>query len=277
MPEPIRQYLFSERQIRMAFVLGTIGMVAVLVAILLLATSKPQGSLVPLDTAAFDQQVAAATTALAGYEELGDGRARIDIDHAMQLVVERGVGNPGFVALGAAPAAAAATPAPPSDAAAPGDAGAPADAGDAGGDAGAPAAQAGADLPDGAAVFTAVCLACHQANAQGIPGAFPPLADGHAVELYAADRDYPILVVLYGLQGQIEVAGVTYNSVMTPQLQLEDAEIAAVLNHVMTSFGNEATLPEDFAPYTVEDVTAQRNLMLMSNEIHDRRVEIGLP
>ena len=60
----------------MAFVMGTIGMVAVLVAILLLATSKPQGSLVPLDTAAFDQQVAAATSALEGYEDLGDGRTR---------------------------------------------------------------------------------------------------------------------------------------------------------------------------------------------------------
>jgi mono/diheme cytochrome c family protein len=270
MPEPTRQYLFSERQVRMAFVLGTLGMVAVLVAILLLATSKPQGSLVPLDTTAFDQQVVAATSALEGYEDLGDGRARIDIDHAMQLVVERGVVNPGFVPVGAAPTAAA-TPAAPSDA------GAPAAAGAAGGDAGAPAAQADADLPDGAAVFTAVCSACHQANAQGIPGAFPPLADGHATELYVADRDYPILVVLYGLQGPIEVAGVTYNSVMTPQLQLEDAEIAAVLNHVLTSFGNEATLPEDFAPYAVEDVAAQRDLMLMSNEIHDRRVEIGLP
>jgi len=275
MPEPIRQYLFSERQVRMAVVLGTIGMVAVLVAILLLATSKPQGNLVPLDTSAFDQQVAAATSLLEGYEDLGDGRARIDIDDAMQLVVERGVVNPGFVVAGAAAApAAAAAPSTPAEGAVEGaaagadQAGAPAD--------GAPVAQA-ADLPDGAAVFNTVCLACHQANAQGIPGAFPPLSDGHAAELYVADRDYPILVVLYGLQGPIEVAGLTYNSVMTPQLQLDDGEIAAVLNHVMTSFGNEAALPEDFAPYTVEDVAAQRDLMLMSNEIHDRRVEIGLP
>src|SRR5262245_46579251 len=36
-----------------------------------------------------------------------------------------------------------------------------------------PKAQGGA--PDGKAVFDATCLACHQANGQGIPGAFPPL------------------------------------------------------------------------------------------------------
>lgn len=259
MPEPTRQYLFSERQMRLAFVLGTVGMVAVLVAILLLATARPQGSLVPLDTSAFDQQLAAATADLDGYEVLDDGRARIDIDRAIELVVERGVANPGIVAAGAAPAAGAGQPA------------------DAGAAPAAPAAQADANLPDGAAVFAQVCAGCHQANAQGIPGAFPPLAGGHAPELYVADRDYPILVVLYGLQGPIQVAGAAYNSVMTPQLQLSDAEVAAVLNHVMTSFGNDAALPADFAPYTADDVAAQRDLMLMSGEIHARRVEIGLP
>lgn len=262
MPEPTRQYLFSERQMRLAFVLGTVGMVAVLVAILLLATARPQGSLVPLDTSAFDQQLAAATADLEGYEVLDDGRARIDIDRAIELVVERGVTNPGIVAAGAASAAGAAPAA---------------GAGQPAGDGAAPAAQADASLPDGAAVFSQVCAGCHQANAQGIPGAFPPLAGGHAPELYVADRDYPILVVLYGLQGPIQVAGASYNSVMTPQLQLSDAEIAAVLNHVMTSFGNDAALPADFAPYTADDVAAQRDLMLMSGEIHARRVEIGLP
>ena len=46
------------------------------------------------------------------------------------------------------------------------------------------------------------CTACHQANGQGVPSAFPPQA-GHAPTLYNAEggRKYMINTVLYGLQG----------------------------------------------------------------------------
>ena len=60
---------------------------------------------------------------------------------------------------------------------------------------------------DGAKIY-AQCAGCHQQNGQGIPGAFPPLA-GHVAEILAKEggREYLILVLLYGLQGQIEVKG----------------------------------------------------------------------
>lgn len=69
---------------------------------------------------------------------------------------------------------------------------------------------------DGAKIY-AQCAGCHQQNGQGIPGAFPPLA-GHVAEILAKEggREYLILVLLYGLQGQIEVKGVKYNLVMPP-------------------------------------------------------------
>lgn len=52
---------------------------------------------------------------------------------------------------------------------------------------------------DGAKLYQQ-CAGCHQANGQGIPGAFPPLA-GHVAEILAKEggRDYLILVLLYGL------------------------------------------------------------------------------
>lgn len=101
----------------------------------------------------------------------------------------------------------------------------------------APAAAAGA-APDGAAIYAARCVACHQANGAGLPGAFPPLAASEWV-LGAPER--PAAIVLHGLSGPISVKGATYAGAMPAfGAQLSEAEIAAVLSHVRSSFGNTA-------------------------------------
>ncbi|MCB9689933.1 MAG: cytochrome c [Alphaproteobacteria bacterium] len=96
---------------------------------------------------------------------------------------------------------------------------------------------------DGGAVFAARCAACHQADGNGLPGTFPPLAGSEWV-VGAPERTAAI--VLTGLTGAIEVKGTSYASVMpTFRDQLTDGEIAAVLSHVRGSFGNAATpVPE---------------------------------
>lgn len=256
-PEPIRQYLISPGQVRALAIFSAIGMVAAIVILLLLATSRPQGRFHRLDPTEHLNAVAAATADLDGYELLPDGRARIDIDTAMELVAARGVSAAGITSAAAA-AAGLATP-PASDL--------PAEAGTA-------PTQAAADI-DGAAAY-APCAACHQPNGMGIPGAFPPLA-GHGPELYVADRTYPILVVLYGVLGQISVSGASYNGLMPAHGHLADAELAAILNHVMTSFGNEDLLPADFAPYTAADVAAERDRGLSFTDVYALRTELDLP
>lgn len=116
------------------------------------------------------------------------------------------------------------------------------------------------------------CLACHQITGEGIPGAFPPLK-GHMPKLYNADggREYLIQVVLYGLQGQIVVDGMTYNGLMTPWNSLSDDAIAAVLNHELTSWGNDAML-NNFSPITAEEVATQRATPLTAMEVLANRV-----
>jgi len=78
------------------------------------------------------------------------------------------------------------------------------------------------------------CFACHQAEGQGVPNAFPPLAKSDYLN---ADVDRAIGVVLYGLTGEITVNGKKYNSVMTRQ-SLSSDEIANVLTYVYNSWGN---------------------------------------
>lgn len=103
----------------------------------------------------------------------------------------------------------------------------------------APAAPATAD---GATVFKDQCVACHQANALGVPGQFPPLAGNRDLFL---SRDYPVRVLLFGLSGKIEVNGKTFNSAMPPLGEvLNDAQIAAVVNYVRGNFGNAALAPK---------------------------------
>ncbi|HEY5558308.1 MAG TPA: cytochrome D1 domain-containing protein [Steroidobacteraceae bacterium] len=92
-----------------------------------------------------------------------------------------------------------------------------------------------AQLQAGEKAFQAACLACHQANGKGLPGAFPPLAGSDYLK---ADKHRAIGNVLRGLTGPVVVNGVTYNSVMPPMTQLSDAEIANALTFVMNSWGN---------------------------------------
>jgi mono/diheme cytochrome c family protein len=91
---------------------------------------------------------------------------------------------------------------------------------------------------NGAAVFSARCAACHQANGKGVPGVFPPLAGSEFVD---GDAARVVRIVLHGITGPVTVAGATFNGAMPAWAdQLSDAEIAAVLSYERSSFGNQA-------------------------------------
>ncbi len=115
------------------------------------------------------------------------------------------------------------------------------------------------------------CQACHQVNGEGIPGAFPPLK-GHMAELYNAEggRKYIINVVIYGLQGEIEVQATTYSSAMSQHKFLSDEQIAAVLNHELSSWGNDELL-EEFSPILPSEVTAERENDFSPQEVLELR------
>jgi cytochrome c oxidase subunit 2 len=127
----------------------------------------------------------------------------------------------------AAPAASAAPAAAPAEATAASSASAPAAAASGtavASNASAPAAGSGS--PDGAAIYTAKCAQCHQANGKGLPPTFPSLAGDKIVN---GPPEGHILQILKG------------KNVMPPFApQLSDAEIAAVATYERSSFGNHA-------------------------------------
>lgn len=99
-------------------------------------------------------------------------------------------------------------------------------------------------------VYSRTCTACHQANGQGIPAAFPPLANSDYLN---ADVERSIAAVLFGMSGEITVNGETYNSVMTSQ-GLTDEETANVMTYVYNNWDNNA---QEITPEMVNKVRNQ--------------------
>lgn len=83
-------------------------------------------------------------------------------------------------------------------------------------------------------IYMSYCITCHMDKGQGILGAFPPLANS---DFLMADKQRAIRIILNGLTEEITVNGQVYFGEMTPQ-DLNDQEVADVLNFVMNSWGN---------------------------------------
>lgn len=93
---------------------------------------------------------------------------------------------------------------------------------------------------DGKAIFNTNCATCHQANGMGSPGVFPPLAGNKDVT--DADPSKLIAIVLHGASTPMTVNGKQYSGGMPPwKGTLSNADIAAVLTYVRSSWGNKAS------------------------------------
>ncbi len=124
----------------------------------------------------------------------------------------------------------------------------------------------GALAQDGGQLFATYCSACHAPDGKGATGGqFPPLAGS---EWLAGDPDRAIKVVLFGLQGPVEVAGKKYDLVMPPQGgAIPDEQIAAILTHVRSSWGNKASKVSAEQVKAIRDSLAGRTEMWTQDEL----------
>jgi mono/diheme cytochrome c family protein len=102
--------------------------------------------------------------------------------------------------------------------------------------------------------YESICMSCHQATGQGLPGAIPPLAGS---EWVTGSEERLIRVVLYGLKGPVKVEGKDFNSAMPVfgkvaggGFNWSDDKIAAVVTYIRQEWGNKA------GPITTEQVAA---------------------
>jgi mono/diheme cytochrome c family protein len=103
---------------------------------------------------------------------------------------------------------------------------------------------------DGSKIYASRCASCHQPDAKGVPGAFPPLVGSDYAK---GPPETMIRILLHGMQGPVTVGGSQYNGVMPAwKDQLKDEEIAAVITYERGLPGNGA------GPVTADDVAKLR-------------------
>ena len=96
------------------------------------------------------------------------------------------------------------------------------------------AAEGGEGELDGEALYVAHCQACHQADGNGLPGAFPPLKGSKIVE--SDDLDLYVDIIMNGYDsrpeyGQMPAVGATAG--------FTEKEVAAIINYERSNWGNK--------------------------------------
>jgi mono/diheme cytochrome c family protein len=117
-----------------------------------------------------------------------------------------------------------------------------------------------ASLQRGQGLYMQTCMACHQMNGKGVPGAFPPLA---GMDYVTGDARRLIAIVLKGINPPMTINGMTYAVPMiAPVVQFpaqlgKDEAIADVLNYVRHSFENKPNPDVLITPALVAEVKAE--------------------
>jgi mono/diheme cytochrome c family protein len=115
----------------------------------------------------------------------------------------------------------------------------------------------------GASSFERNCSNCHGRTGLGWDQ-YPPLGHAASLTVAAGGREYLLDVHIYGLSSD------RYGVPMPPMGHIPDAELAAVVNHVLRNFGNERLA--EFAPlYAPADVRARRGQGLSPRDVNARR------
>ena len=78
-------------------------------------------------------------------------------------------------------------------------------------------------------IYAKHCVACHQQDAKGVKGIFPPLKDS---DYFLEDPKRAIHNILFGQNEEITVNGEKYKSLMPP-VKISDAEVVKVVNYLL--------------------------------------------
>lgn len=90
---------------------------------------------------------------------------------------------------------------------------------------------------DGSQLYAANCQSCHQANGEGLPGAFPPLKGSKIVN--SENPETLINIIMSGYNAREEFAEMPAVGKLN---NLTAAEIAAIINHERSSWGNTGAI-----------------------------------
>lgn len=91
---------------------------------------------------------------------------------------------------------------------------------------------------DGAPLYANNCQMCHQANGEGLKGAFPALKDSKIV--LDEEAETMVDIIMNGYSGRVSEGYAVMPAVGTNN-NLSSTEITAIMNYVKTNWGNSAS------------------------------------
>ncbi|MGB1241427.1 MAG: c-type cytochrome [Chitinophagales bacterium] len=80
------------------------------------------------------------------------------------------------------------------------------------------------------------CANCHHINGQGLANLIPPLAKSDYLLKHIEELP---CIIYYGLEGEIEVNGRTFNQPMPANKELSSQQIMHISNYILNEWGNE--------------------------------------
>ncbi|MEO1515141.1 MAG: cytochrome c [Bacteroidota bacterium] len=84
-------------------------------------------------------------------------------------------------------------------------------------------------------LYTAYCATCHMEEGQGLKGLFPPIAGADYLEEHFEELP---CIIRYGLEGEIVVNGRSYNQPMLAIKNINEIEIANIMNFINREWRN---------------------------------------
>jgi mono/diheme cytochrome c family protein len=130
------------------------------------------------------------------------------------------------------------------------------------------AASGGLQAADGAKLYEAHCMACHQPDGNGAEGLAPPVAGVLAKRGQSTNgREYLAQVLVSGMIGKITSRGIKYDGAM-PAATLSDEELASVMGYVLTTFNGVSQ------PMPTELFAAARARALTPTAVRQQRARV---
>jgi mono/diheme cytochrome c family protein len=129
--------------------------------------------------------------------------------------------------------------------------------------------------PQGAAGFQSNCAVCHGPGGAGVPSLAPPLLAYPARYAASAEgRRQLAMTLLYGMFGDISVGGTHFNSQMPAFAQLDDAQLAALLNFVVFDLDHAAA---NVKPLAAGEIAAERARPVDPAAVREHRKQVDPP
>lgn len=110
------------------------------------------------------------------------------------------------------------------------------------------------------------CGTCHLRDGSGWDQ-YPPLENARSLVGASGGREYFVDLHLYGL------ASDRWSAPMPPMGHLQDVELAAVLNHVVSRFGGSER-PDEALLFRPADVRSRRHQALAPHQVNERRPKL---